>query len=378
MECDYQQVCGGCEYRDMFEEKYQIYKENTVKSVLKKIKQDDISFGETVFIHDGLRRRTSLSFEFSEGNLVIGYNQKRTNKIIDVYNCCLLTKSINNNLLNIRELLEAVYNEPFIVKNKKKIESSYLQKGNVYICEADNGLDVVLEFDKELALQHRVQIVSSCMNYNEIIRVSHRRKDEDVPEVIMEKIKPVINIKGFTAQIPAGAFLQASKQSETALIDLVLKYVGKTSGKCLDLFCGLGTFSYPLSMNIKNKIIAADSSDELLKAFENSINMQMIPNIKVVRKNLFKYPFSGDELKNCAIVVFDPPRSGALAQVKEIAKLDESERPEKIIAVSCNPETFVNDANVLIDANYKISEITIVDQFIYSAHAELVALFEKK
>lgn len=50
--------------------------------------------------------------------------------------------------------------------------------------------------------------------------------------------------------------------------------------------------------------------------------------------------------------------------------------PHKIIAVSCNPHTFVNDANMLIEAGYKIKEITIVDQFIYSPHAELVALFE--
>ena len=81
--------------------------------------------------------------------------------------------------------------------------------------------------------------------------------------------------------------------------------------------------------------------------------------------------------KNYDIVVFDPPRAGAEAQMKEVAKLSEAERPKKIVAVSCNPESFVNDADILIDVGYKIIEITIVDQFIYSPHAEVVALFEK-
>ena len=161
------------------------------------------------------------------------------------------------------------------------------------------------------------------------------------------------------------------------MVDLVMKYIGTSSGKCLDLFCGIGTFSYPLSLNIKNKITAVDSSKEALEAFNNTVKSAVIPNISVVCKNLFKYPLSGDELKGYDIVVFDPPRAGAGAQVKEIAKLEENERPQKIVAVSCNPETFVTDANILLDCGYIIKEITIVDQFIYSPHAEVVALFEK-
>lgn len=101
----------------------------------------------------------------------------------------------------------------------------------------------------------------------------------------------------------------------------------------------------------------------------------MIPNIEIQAKNLFKYPLDKLELKGFSAVVFDPPRAGAAAQVKKIAEM--TDKPEKIIAVSCNPNTFVNDANTLISAGYKIDEITLVDQFIYSNHSELVALFTK-
>ena len=74
-------------------------------------------------------------------------------------------------------------------------------------------------------------------------------------------------------------------------------------------------------------------------------------------------------------VIFDPPRAGAEAIVEELAKADTNKRLKKIVAVSCNPHSFVKDANILIEAGYKLESITMVDQFVYSNHMELVALF---
>ena len=145
-----------------------------------------------------------------------------------------------------------------------------------------------------------------------------------------------------------------------------------------DLFCGVGTFSYILAGNIKNKITAVDSSVELLRGFRESVNANQIPNIEINLKNLFKYPLDAKELKDYVAVLLDPPRAGAAAQVKQLAELEENIRPQKIIMVSCNPNTFVNDAKCLIDGGYILKEVTMVDQFVYSNHSELVALFTKK
>ena len=91
---------------------------------------------------------------------------------------------------------------------------------------------------------------------------------------------------------------------------MVLKYLGKTSGKIADLFCGVGTFSYPLAQKPGNRVLAVDASKELLEGFKNSVNRQMIANIEIVCRNLFKYPLEGAELEGLAAVVFDPPRAG--------------------------------------------------------------------
>ena len=84
-----------------------------------------------------------------------------------------------------------------------------------------------------------------------------------------------------------------------------------------------------------------------------------------------------NELKGFDVVVFDPPRAGAKAQVQQIAAMPTADKPQKIVAISCNPHTFINDAATLIFGGYKLTEITMVDQFVFTEHFELVALFEK-
>ena len=104
----------------------------------------------------------------------------------------------------------------------------------------------------------------------------------------------------------------------------------------------------------------------------------MIPNIEILQKNLFKYPLDADELKSFDVVIFDPPRAGATAQVRQLAQMSQQNKPQKIIAISCNPHTFINDANVLLAGGYELQKLTMVDQFVYTKHCELVALFTKK
>jgi 23S rRNA (uracil1939-C5)-methyltransferase len=48
-----------------------------------------------------------------------------------------------------------------------------------------------------------------------------------------------------------------------------------------------------------------------------------------------------------------------------------------VIAVSCNAATFARDARILVDGGYRLQTITPIDQFRYSAHVELVALFKR-
>jgi 23S rRNA (uracil1939-C5)-methyltransferase len=79
------------------------------------------------------------------------------------------------------------------------------------------------------------------------------------------------------------------------------------------------------------------------------------------------------ELKRFDTVVFDPPRQGAEAQARELA----ASSVPAVVAVSCNPATFARDARILVDGGYRLVRVTPVDQFLYSAHVEVVACFKK-
>lgn len=131
---------------------------------------------------------------------------------------------------------------------------------------------------------------------------------------------------------PPGLSCSPRKKGQAALTALVLKYLGETSGKIADLFCGVGTFSYPLAQKPGNRVLAVDASKELLEGFKNSVNRQMIANIEIVCRNLFKYPLEGAELEGLAAVVFDPPRAGAKEQAARLAALPAGKRPRKLIA----------------------------------------------
>ncbi len=377
-ECIFNDLCGGCSFRNLDIKEYQKQKQENLQKILQPLSEQNFIFEKPIFVDDGCRRRACMTFEMKKGKFILGFNANRSTEIADIEYCIMLTPEINSCLVFIRRLIEEICAVRIASsQKKKKITYSSVQKGDVWITQADNGLDLVLEFSEPITLDMRQIVFEQLSAQDKIIRVSHRHSPSEQPEVIMEKIKPFITIRGYEVYIPAGTFLQPSKAGENALIDTVEKYLGEINGKVADLFCGVGTFSYSLAGKKGLKTVAVDCSSELLSGFQTSINKQMLSNIEIINRNLFKYPLEGEELNGFSAIIFDPPRSGAMAQVEAIVKLPEEKRPQKLVAISCNPHTFVRDAQILTNGGFGLKKITMVDQFVYSLHCELVALFEK-
>ena len=83
---------------------------------------------------------------------------------------------------------------------------------------------------------------------------------------------------------------------------------------------------------------------------------------------------TASELDRFEAVVMDPPRIGAARQSAELAR---SGVPV-VAAVSCNPSSFARDAALLVEGGYRLESIVPVDQFLWSAHVELVAAFRRR
>ena len=171
--------------------------------------------------------------------------------------------------------------------------------------------------------------------------------------------------------LPAGGFLQAVPQAEDAMVSRAVAAV-KGARRVADLFCGAGTFTFPLATVAP--VIAADASKAGIDALKAGINTAKgMKAIVAEARDLFRRPLTPFDLKGCEAIVFDPPRAGAVEQTAQIA----GTKAGVVVGVSCNPQTFARDARVLIEAGFRLERVTPVDQFLWSAHVELVGVFRR-
>ena len=367
-------ICGGCPLRSMDETEYREYKTADFVRTTERIKQSVSKIDTPIFVADGNRRRADMKFRFQKGKLTFGFNEEESHNLVDIHTCPMLTPMLNSFIPHMRNFLAEFCQIKYTVKNKKKLENKSIREGGVKFLQADNGIDILLSFADNPDLEHRLLVADFVNAETDVVRLSWKVGTQ-LPETIVEKTPPLLYIADYAVAVPQGSFLQASKSSETAMITKVLEYIGDTTGKIADLFCGLGTFTYPLAQNNQNEILSVDSYEPSLHGLRQALNQNQIHNVKILNRNLFKYPLDADELAGIKVLVMDPPRAGAHEQCRAISELSPSVKPEKIIFVSCNPKTFVYDADLLISSNYTLENITLIDQFVYSKHQELIALF---
>jgi 23S rRNA (uracil1939-C5)-methyltransferase len=134
----------------------------------------------------------------------------------------------------------------------------------------------------------------------------------------------------------------------------------------------MGPFTFRLAE--KARVFAADSDRGAIAALEKALRFtQGLKPVTAKVRDLFREPMVPVELKDFEAVVFDPPRAGAEAQARELAK----SKVPVVVGVSCEPKTFARDAAILIAGGYRLEKLTPVDQFAWSTHVELVGVFRR-
>jgi 23S rRNA (uracil1939-C5)-methyltransferase len=172
---------------------------------------------------------------------------------------------------------------------------------------------------------------------------------------------------------PPGAFLQATRDGEAAIVAAVLDAlpVKRTArARAVELFAGCGTISFALANRIR--VLALEGDEALVAACHNGINQAgLMGKLEIRRRDLTRQPLLANELAGFAVVVLDPPHAGAAAQMPFIAKA----KVPTVIYVSCDPVALGRDASVLRIAGYRLEKVTPIDQFLWSARLEAVAVF---
>ena len=139
-------------------------------------------------------------------------------------------------------------------------------------------------------------------------------------ELIALERAPTVRMGAATVPLPPAAFLQATEEGEAVLSRLVLSAcTGASAGSVADLFCGIGPFALRLAE--RARVFAADGDAAAIAALKRAAATTAgLKPIEVEVRDLFRRPLVAAELSRFNAVVFDPPRQGAQAQARELAK----------------------------------------------------------
>lgn len=356
--CIHAAACGACALQHMAPTAYRYWKQAIVREGLEKANIKVEKWDEPVFITDASRRRATFVVMKKNRSLFVGFHERRSNRIVNIDRCMVVEPVI-------LDLLERA--KPYLLPILKDSRPT-----DVFVQHVDGQFDIILtgslnsKRGLDLAIREAItRLVQEC----DIARLSWRLRDRDEPEVIIERNPVIIKFGSLSVRLPAGAFLQPCKDGEHALtrtvIDMIDEvYKGRSDLKIADLFAGCGTFSGPL---LERGMVHAVEFDA---GATHALKAAATNRLTVERRDLFRDPFFASDFD---VVVFDPPRAGAMAQSEALAESGS----DTIVAVSCNPGSFARDASVLISARYNVRRVRVVDQFPWSTHVELVALFTK-
>jgi 23S rRNA (uracil1939-C5)-methyltransferase len=347
--CRHFGACGGCALQMMPLAESQTWKRELVTAALRR-EGLEAAVEDAIGVSFSSRRRTVLTATKLGERVLLGFNERLSNRIVDIEECPVLAGSLAEHLPAIRRLLA-----PMLGRKPARVTA--------LLTSAGIDLDVSGIPAPDAAHLSALTPLAAAAR---IARLSVERE----PLLTLEE--PAILLSGISVTPPPGAFLQASAEAEALMAALVAGHLAG-SRRVADLFSGLGTFALALALNSQVRAVESDKA-ALLALAAAARKASGLKPIETEQRDLFRHPLAPAELNALDGVVFDPPRAGAKAQAAALAA---SEVP-RIAAVSCNPASFARDTRILADGGYCVERVVPVDQFVYSAETEVVGLFSRR
>lgn len=348
--CPHFGVCGGCAVQHWTAERYREWKRGLVVSALQQAGLDT-PVDDLIDGHGEGRRRATFHARGSQRDVVeVGFAALRAHRVVPIDRCPILTPGLDGALAAAWAIAEELRPQ------RKPLD--------IQATATETGLDVDVRGSGALP-PARLQNLARIAGVHRLARLTRHG------ELVAQHAAPSITMGNARVALPPGSFLQATAAGEAILAKLVLAHAGDAR-TVADLFCGLGPFALRLAE--RARVSAADVDDAAIAALRHAARATGgLKPVEAQTRDLFRRPWVAQEFKSFDAVVLDPPRQGAEALARELAK---SAVP-RIVAVSCNPATFARDARILADGGYRLGTVTPVDQFRYSAHVEIVAAFDR-
>jgi 23S rRNA (uracil1939-C5)-methyltransferase len=348
--CQHFGTCGGCALQHWALPAYQEWKRGLVVEALQH-ERLDAPVAPLIDAHGEGRRRIVLHARRGTHDVLeVGFSAARAHHVVPISACPILAPSLAGALKAAWAIAET------LKRAQKPLD--------IQFTATDSGLDVDVRGSGPIK-PDRIAELARVAQAHRLARLTRHG------ELVTQSVEPLVTIGRARVPLPPGSFMQATAKGEAVLARLVREHIGKAK-RVADLFAGIGTFALRLAETAR--VTAADSEAAAVKALQRAAaNAQGLKAIETVTRDLFRRPLVAVELKGFDAVVFDPPRQGAEAQARELARSG----VKTIVAVACDRVTFARDVRILVDGGYRLTSVTPVDQFRYSYHVEVVGKLEK-
>jgi 23S rRNA (uracil1939-C5)-methyltransferase len=354
--CAHFTQCGGCLLQHLNDKLYSAFKRSLIVEPFIDHQLDASCIQEVIVLPAGERRRANFEVVKKNDQVFLGFHRWRSHQIINLHECHTVDPKIAALFEPLRQLFLQIMIE--------------YQKATVYLTVTAVGVDVSMDIHRDALQPNSLELLESFAKDNGLVRLIVRENRKRI--TVYEREKPYVLFDGVKVDVEPSSFLQASDRADQVLTELVMLALPEKAHKIVDLFCGRGTFTFPLSN--KAPVDGFECDVPALLALQTAADREQ-RQIKTFKRNLFDDPLSAVELKAYDVAVIDPPRAGALAQVEQLAQ----SKVPLIAYISCGPESFARDAKILIEeGGYELEKVIPVDQFTWSPHLEVVGLFQKK
>jgi 23S rRNA (uracil747-C5)-methyltransferase len=311
-----------------------------------------------------------------EGEMTFGFYQS-DGSTRELEFCPLHAEGINLLLPGLRAILKKYQITAYDLKSKtgelkylllsKSGESNSAEFLLRFVLRSKESLDRLKKAVVDMqAMSPKIKVITAN------IQPIHQAIIEGDEEIILTSKQAIVHqFDEFKLALGARSFFQVTPQIARSLYTAVAEVIAIDKPRSLiDLYCGVGAFSFYASRNCLDITGVEISKEAILCAqSSNQLNLTKIDFVAMdVEEYLAKFP------KKFEAVIINPPRRG-LNSV--IIKMIEGISPQFIYYSSCNAETMARDFLELKE-NYQIQSLQIFDMFPYTSHYETLMCLIKK
>ncbi len=351
--CPHFGTCGGCALQHWRRDVYTGWKSELISKALAQRGVRAPRFEAPVGCEPGERRRADVVLRREGKRILAGFHERASQSVVDIGTCVVARPRINALLPALRTAMAAVLRDG--------------TSADAVVNETDTGLDVLIRphrrFDLTLPIR---EVLIALAESADFARVSWGDRARAEPVVVRRT--PLLVLGDTIVEPPPGVFLQATKRAELVMRAGVTAWVGE-GASIADLFAGIGA----LSLGKPGKVSLFESDKPAVAAVDAALRKGATNRASVQLRDLFRNPLRPPELSAFDAVVLDPPRAGAAAQCEELA----ASKVQRVVYASCDPASFARDVRTLQHGGYRLEKLMPIDQFLWSAHVELIALLTK-